>query len=530
MCGDRILTVSQMSKCEKSAEKYGVSLWDLMQNAGGKLSECIFECADNAYRTEAWGNFFDDIKENIVILAGKGNNGGDGLVAAKNLYEKLQIKTKVILCCGEPNTELSKRAFEELPEDIEVLRFGKDDNVPEVIRNAKLLVDCIFGTGFKGSLREDILPVFKACEENECVFKIACDIPSGCNADNGFADELSFKADFVATFHCKKVGHQLSPAKYFMGLTYPAIVEYDIGIPSECDDELDFDLRKLSPKDIRSMLPKRLPYAHKGTFGKVLAVCGSEKYIGAAGISTNAAMHSGVGLVELFTPQKVIDSVSSKLFECIYTKADTDKDGFIGYSNIDKILELSKKADCLLIGCGIGHTKDTEKLVMELIEKASCKIVLDADGINSLCPNIDVLQNKKSQVILTPHPAELSRLCNCTVGEVLENRLAYAVGLAEKYDVTVMSKSAETFIVDSKCGYISDRGNTALAKGGSGDMLAGMTASFIAQGVDLLESGTLASYIMGRTAELICKYNSARSVLAADIIEHLSETFKEYEE
>ncbi|MGN0595138.1 MAG: NAD(P)H-hydrate dehydratase, partial [Hominimerdicola sp.] len=195
----------------------------------------------------------------------------------------------------------------------------------------------------------------------------------------------------------------------------------------------------------------------------------------------------------------------------------------------EKILEKCKKASCLLIGCGLGHTKETEKLVAELVEKSPCPVVLDADGINSLCPNIDVLYKTKSQVILTPHPAELARLCGCETNEILTNRLEFARQLSEKYSVTVLAKGAETLAVYRNKAILIDRGNTALSKGGSGDMLAGITASFVSQKMDLQKAGALASFVMGKNAENASEYHSERGLLASDLLDFIPETLKQME-
>ena len=502
----RILTTEQMSFCEKQSEKYGVSLAKLMDNAGEKLANLILS----------------KNKNKVVLLIGKGNNGGDGLVAAKILKEH-GIEPIVILCCGKPATELSKNAFSKLPNDIKIYTEITDEALSE-IETAEIIVDCIFGTGFRGNLRENILPIFKACEHTKA-YKIACDIPSGANASNGFADKMTFKADETITFHRKKLGMCISPCKCFCGNIFTA----DIKIPDECEQSLDFEITQLTEQQAKKLLPQRIPYGHKGTFGKIISVCGSENYIGAAGISALSAMRTGVGLFELCTPKAVISAISSKIFECTYSAMETDNNGFMTSANAEKILEKCKKASCLLIGCGLGHTKETEKLIAELVEKSPCPVVLDADGINSLCPNIDVLYKTKSQVILTPHPAELARLCGCETNEILTNRLEFVRQLSEKYNVTVLAKGAETLAVYRNKAILIDRGNTALSKGGSGDMLAGITASFVAQKMDLQNAGALASFVMGKNAENASEYHSERGLLASDLLDFIPETLKQME-
>ena len=303
---DRILTVEQMTFCEHEAEKYGVSLAQLMDNAAAQLSEVIASNSSSSSK--------------IVLLIGKGNNGGDGLVAA-NLLAEQGLKPAVVLCCGEPDTDLSSAAYARLDKSVEVL---KAENALDFIKGADVLVDCIFGTGFHGSLRENILPVFRACEKCEGM-KIACDLPSGVNARNGQADKLSFMADVTVTFHRGKLGLYLQPAVDVCG----EILVKDIGIDERCENTLYPVITPFDVVKARAALPFRPADGHKGTFGKVVSVAGSESYIGAAGLSAMAAMRTGVGLFELCTAKSVVNSLSAGMYECTYSAMKTDKDGFM---------------------------------------------------------------------------------------------------------------------------------------------------------------------------------------------------------
>jgi NAD(P)H-hydrate epimerase len=336
----------------------------------------------------------------------------------------------------------------------------------------------------------------------------------------------------TVTFHNKKLGMCLSPARYHCG----EISVEDIGIPQravvgEDDDEPKEIITQLHDEEVLSgMLPPRIPWGHKGTFGKLVSVCGSESYIGAAGISTLAALRTGVGLVNLCAPKAVINSLSSRILECTYSAMKTDSDGFMTSENVPNILSKLESADCLLIGCGLGHTPETERLVATLVENSPCQIILDADGINSLCPNIDVLSKRKSTVTLTPHPAELARLCGVSTAEILSDRHRYATEFARKYNVTVVSKGAETILTDGDYTNIIAVGNTALAKGGSGDMLAGIIASFSAQNPIRGDSNALLGcYVMGNTAEMLSEERSQRGILATDIIDALPKYLRQLE-
>lgn len=518
MTEDRILTVPQMIFCERKSAENGVSLAQLMDNAGEKLAEHILRVCRNR------------MSKKVVILVGKGNNGGDGLVAANLLCDSGILPT-VVLCCGQPNTDLSKTAFERLHKNIPTVMFENNREDISLITQAEMLVDCIFGTGFKGQIRDNMRPLFKTVKDSQS-YIIACDIPSGANAQSGEISEDTISADMTVTFHRRKIGMVLSPAKYRCG----QIITEDIGIPNivfDCNDEI-MNCRiddNISCNFFRSILPVRLQWGHKGTFGKIISVCGSESYIGAAGISTLAAMRTGVGLVNLCTTQGVISAVSARILECTYSPMKADSQGFMTEENSAEILKKLDTADCLLLGCGLGHTCETEKLVAELIEKSPCPIILDADGINSVCPNINILLKKKSTVILTPHPAELARLCGVSTKEVLSDRHKFASDIAGKYGVTVVSKGAETIICSGNVTKIISAGNTALSKGGSGDMLAGIIASFTAQNpLNTMENAMLGCYVMGSTAQMLSEKRSERGILATDIIEALPVFLKTLED
>ena len=495
-----------MRECEKRSAQLGVSLSQLMDNAGEALARAVLKrCTQRGLRK-------------CVILAGKGNNGGDGFAAAEFLAFA-GIDVTVLLCCGEPATELAKAAFAKMGGAVKVT-----GDPSGVFDGCEVIVDCVFGTGFKGGLTQDIADIFTAANESSAL-RIACDVPSGCNAKSGQADDRAFRADITVTMHRKKLGLMLSPTRYFCGQIEVA----DIGIPKQCDEQIGLPVSVCDEQFVRDVLPVRVPYGHKGTFGRLTAVCGSDTYIGAAGMSVLGAMRTGVGLCELCTTHRVVTSLSAAIPECIYTQIGKDDKGFFLESNADDILERSKHSGCLLVGCGIGHTKQTEKLIARIVEGSQCPVVIDADGINSLAANIDVLQKKRSDVILTPHPKELSRLCGCSIGQVIDDPLGCALQLAEKYDVTVLAKSSESIVVTGSGCMVTNKGNTALAKGGSGDILAGMTASLTAQGCRPQDACAAASYILGRTAELVCADASPRAVLPTDILAALPKSLKAIE-
>lgn len=488
-----LLTPKQMSCCEIKSEKYGVSLSTLMDNAGGQLAEKI---KDIGYR---------QFKRRVLFLCGNGNNGGDGFVAAKILAQS-GFEVSVMLLCGEPKTDLAKSAFEAMPDKVEVCKNADFDSFD-------IICDCVFGTGFRGSLPTEISEIFGRVNNSDCI-KIACDLPSGVNALTGEADDSTIRCDETITFHRAKVGMLISPAREYCGI----ISVCDISIPKDACTEQPITL--CDEGFAKSALPKRISHGHKGTFGKLVCICGSRQYPGAAAMSTLAALRSGCGIVNLATAHSVASSLSQTIFEATYTPL-AELDGQI--SPDADITSAVKNADCVLFGCGLGNSENTLSLLKRVLETSHCPVVIDADGINCLSGNIDILKDTNAHVILTPHPAELMRLCG--LDRIPPDRLSPASELCEKYGVTVMAKSAQTFVVSADNVILCDRGNTALSKGGSGDMLAGITASLIAQGESPEKACASASYILGSAAEHLSCDRSERGIIARDIIDAIPFVF-----
>ena len=506
----KILTTKQMGTAEKNSENYGISLFKLMDNAALALCQ---EITKTAYKNNL---------KNILILVGSGNNGGDGLVCANTLISN-SLNVKIILAQGNPKSELAKEAMSNLDKRVEMVPLKDSD---PIIKWADIIIDAVFGTGFHGELPDEIITLFNSVNQSEAL-KIACDLPSGINSMNGLVSNGTLKCDFTVCFHALKLGLLLSPANGFCG----EIITRDIGIPTQAEPT-DFEIVKLDKELVKSLLPPRPDNAHKGTFGKLLCVCGCSEYRGAAAISTSSALRTGVGLVNLCSVEDVISTMSSNIFEATYTKLDSDENGYISCENAEKIIALSNQANAVLLGCGLGKNAHTISLVKEIVERTKIPIIIDADGINCLCENINILKNTKAKVVLTPHPAEFSRLLGVSVSEFLKNRFDLIKQFSDEYNVTVLSKSTQSIAVSPYCEkiYLSSIANSALSKGGSGDLLAGMIASFAAQGCDPVSACAIGQFILGYSADILSKRMSKRAVIARDILDILPFVLKEIED
>ena len=505
-----VLTPPQMRTAELSASAHGVSVSALMANAGETLGRRILGAAQKM------------MKKNILLICGSGNNGGDGYVAADFLLASAASLT--IVTCGMPKTDLAKSAFAKVEGRCEMITLEKAVEEPSMIDHAEIIVDCVFGIGFHGELPHELQRFFLRCTLSSA-YLIACDCPSGINCMSGRISPGAFEAHETLTFHKPKLGMLMSPAKEHCG----KIEVVDIGIGDYTDEHAKVTIMRTDPELVASFLPYRAEDSHKGIYGRVVMVCGSYKYPGAALIASQSALRSGVGMVNLCAHVKAIPSAAGRLPESTYTPVEFDSDGVMSADNADTILKAMERAGAAVIGCGLGRNENTEKLVCELIRRAKCPLIIDADGINCLSAHINVLKEKQTEIILTPHPAELARLCGTDTASVTQDMFGHACEISEQYGVTVHAKSTQTLTVGSSTCYVTDFGCSALAKGGSGDMLAGLIGGLMAQGIASDRACVLADYIMGTSARALCKELSPRGVIACDIIERFPRTFYELE-
>ena len=507
---DLVLTPPQMRTAELAAAAHGVTVSRLMDNAGEALGRRILSAAGRM------------MKRNILLICGSGNNGGDGYVAAGFLLDSAADVT--IVTCGLPKTELSKAAFEKVKGRCEMITLEAAVEDPSLIDHAEIIVDCVFGIGFHGELSHELQRLFMRCTLSSA-YLIACDCPSGINCLSGRISPGAFEADETLSFHKPKLGMLMSPAKEHCGRIETA----DIGIGDYVEEYAKVKIMRTDADLAASFLPYRSEDSHKGIYGKVVMVCGSFNFPGAAIIASQAALRSGVGIVNLCTHVRAVCGAAERMPECTYTLVDFDEKGFMTEKAADAILKSMERAGAAVIGCGLGKTEGTERLVCELVRRAKCPLIIDADGINCMSAHIDVLKEKQTEIILTPHPAELARLCGTDTSSVMQDVFGHACEIAEQYSVTVHAKNTQTLTVGHGSCYITDFGCSALAKGGSGDMLAGLIGGLTAQGIGADRACVLADYIMGTSARALCKELSPRGVLAGDIIKRFPRTFYELE-
>ncbi len=476
-------------------QKYGLSKKTLMQNAVNAIFTEISPLLKN--------------KQKILFLCGTGNNAGDGYgVACLLLNGEFDVTVCPVLS-GKPK---SPEAFDNY--DIYQKSGGKFLSIDEYLSSAcdtfDVIIDAVFGVGFAGTI-ENYTSLFKIFQKanNEKSFKIAIDVPSGINSTDGTVKGISFKADLTVCLAFYKTGMLSYPAREYCG----KIVLRDIGFPKELCQEIEKDALICDDEYIKNTIPKRKSNTHKGTYGTLLSFCGSENMTGAVYLCSMAALRSGVGLLKIASDEKTLDILKLRLSEPVFCPVDVStKDG------LDNLVELCDKSNAVLIGCGLGNAENTKNAVKYIIRNTKTKIILDADGINAISDSINILKEAAESVILTPHPAEFSRISRFDVNCIQSDRINKAKEFALEYSCTLMLKGASTVICDKDGNLaVNTTGNPGLSKGGSGDVLAGVCASLVCQGLSDFDASVCASFLHGKAADNLAKIIGQSGLLPSDL-------------
>lgn len=506
-----LLLATGMKLAEQLAAESGLSYIDMMERAGRASAEQILAESGGAGKQ-------------ALILCGKGNNGGDGLVVARYLA-KAGCEVTVLFLMGRTLSALARANLYEL--SALNIHYADGDlpieKLSELMGRCDYLVDAVFGTGFSGDLPESCKIVLAAANQIPCR-KYALDLPSGVDCDNGFYDPDAFRADRTFAFGAEKPAHRLKRSREICG----EITLCEIGITPEQMRAVPGGIHLLDRQTVAGMLPKRRLDSNKGDYGKLLNIGGSAEMVGAVILSSLAAMRCGVGLVKAAAPKTAIYALGSHAPECIYASMKLGTDGGLSLDNLDRLLKELAWASAVLIGCGLSVTEDTKLLTEEILRQAKTPIVVDADGLNCLVGNLPVLRQARVPVVLTPHVKEMSRLTGLSVDAIKAKRFAVASEFSNTYGVTIVLKDSNTVIAapDGRT-WMNENGNSGLSKGGSGDLLAGMIGSLLAQGVSAPESAAAAVYLHGAAADLAASVLSEYAMQPTDVIDNLPFVFRD---
>jgi hydroxyethylthiazole kinase-like uncharacterized protein yjeF len=541
----KIVTTDEMRRIEKAADAGGLTFDQMMENAGRAVAEAIDE----------WIGAED---ATVLVLVGPGNNGGDGLVAARYLAE---MGAAVTLYVGKRETKGDKNWEKAQARNIPALWLANDADLQELsarLTEADVIIDALLGTGVARPIEGDLKRLLDAvrgaverrrrpadgrlvapaegfAELNPPVV-VALDVPSGLNSDSGALDPAALPADLTVTLAAVKRGHILFPGAEAVG----QLVVADIGIPPDLC--ADIGLEMATPAQVANLLPARPVGGHKGTFGWAMVVAGSVNYTGAAALAGTAAARAGAGLVTLALPQAIHPSVAARLSEATFLLLPDDT-GVLAPGAVKVLVDKLGSYAALLVGPGLGHEKPTEEFIDELFggpkmahrrhvgfahqggedaaEKESAKLpalVVDADGLNLLAKRDKWWERLPAGTVLTPHPGEMARLMGSTTQEVQADRLGCAARMAAKWGHVVVLKGAYT-VVAAPDGRVTvlPFANPALATAGSGDVLAGAIVGMRAQGLAAFEAALVGSYLHGLAGELARESLGDAGVVAGDL-------------
>ncbi|MDR1727609.1 MAG: NAD(P)H-hydrate dehydratase [Acidobacteriota bacterium] len=525
----KILTAAQMGEVDRlTTERFRIPSVILMENAGRRCAEELAAACP------------DLVSKRIAVLCGRGNNGGDGFVVARHLA--LGGARPEVFLCAKPESlkgdaltnyriaEAMRIPVQTLPDGASVAARFNGAAAP----CADVIVDALFGTGLSKPVGADFLPALAWVERSSPhAFVMAVDIPSGLMADMADVPGPSVKADLTVTFSALKPAHVLSPARERMG----RIVLTPIGSPAALYDDPGYRWNLIDREQVRRILPSRPRSAHKGAFGHVYVAAGSGGKSGAAFMAALAALRAGAGLVTLWLPDGLRQSVAGRFPELMTEFLPETPEGTIGEMGAEELLTRLSLADALVLGPGMTTHPATQVFIREMVRRSPVPVVVDADALNSFALVAEPFENENGQpIVLTPHPGEMARLCGQPVPSVQRRRVETALAAAARHRCFVVLKGHQTLIAapDGRL-FVNTTGNPGMATGGTGDILAGMVGRFVAawhlgakgDRAALPDHLSAAVYLHGLAGDIAAGEGSEESLVATDLIEHLPKAFRE---
>ncbi len=463
---------------------------------------------------------FDIEKKSVAVFCGKGNNGGDGLAIARHLYNS-GVDVSIFLVNGSEFQGDAAINFDIVKNmNIHIDAITDTEGLDYIIRSFDIVIDAILGTGITGTVRGMAYDVIKAINEN-AKYILSVDVPSGINSDSGEICGVCVNADKTVTFAGYKIGMLMYPAADFVGET----VVDGISIPQHIIDDENLQINVTDAEFVRSLIKPRSSNSHKGDYGKLLIIAGSEGMSGAAYMSAQAALASGAGLITLACCRSVNTALEAKTSEVMTLPLD-DKDGHISRTAISKLSAQLDRADAVLIGPGLGRSSDVAEVVRYVLKNSRVPVIVDADAINAVSEDTAILSECACDLIFTPHAAEMARLTKLDISYIQSNRIEVSREFAEENGAVLLLKGSHTVVTaPSLTQYINITGNAGMATGGSGDVLAGIVSALTARGIECTAATAAAAYIHGTAGDIAAEKYGMESMNATNILDCLPEAF-----
>jgi NAD(P)H-hydrate epimerase len=515
----KLVTSAEMRQLEAAAVAAGVSESQLMEEAGLAVAQ------------EVWMTLGTLEGRRILVLVGPGNNGGDGIVAARHLAE---WGSEVVVYV--PRKRRDETLLAGIADTQITIVAGEDDpgaaRLEELLRATDMVVDALLGIGQRRPLdpAEPLSVALVKLKEARAGYQppklVAVDLPTGVNADSGAVDPLTVPPDLTVTFGLPKVGMYQSPASGILG----RVQVIDVGIPKAAQDAVQLEL--LTSRWVRTALPARPEDANKGTFGRLLVVGGSRRYVGAPLLAASAAYRAGAGLVTLACPASLQPVLAGALAEATWLPQEVSATGGLPGEAALALRNQWRSFDAVVLGPGLGDDDDTRAFVWAVLPDIAADVergvVVDADALNALAAMPDAPGRMPAAAVLTPHPGEMARLMTTTVADVQSRRLDIARQAASRFGCTVVLKGAHSVVAsaDGRAS-LSPFANPLLATAGSGDVLAGMIGALLAQGLAPFEAACLGTYLHGAVGESLREEYGESGLLAGELAGRLPRVMKE---
>lgn len=516
----KVVTAAEMRQIDQDTiERIGIPGIVLMETAGSAIVRAIEQHYPTCKR--------------IGIFAGKGNNGGDGIVIARQLAH-IGLDVHIFLVSppesftGEAavNLQIAKNLKLRIEEILTDAALETEESVSlNHTTSCELLVDAIFGTGLRGEVREPIATLINAIN-NLSIPILSIDLPSGLDADTGNPFGTCVQADRTVTIGLPKRGLLVHPGAELAG----KLEVVDIGFPEQVIDAQNIKANWTTAAEASAWMPSRPSASHKGTYGRILVVAGSTGMTGAAALASKAALRAGAGLVTLATPKHLNPILEGLLPEVMTLPLPETDAGSLAVSASSTLLEFAEKTKSVLaIGPGLSQNPETVALVHELVREnqeqgLGLRLVIDADGLNALAQERECISRLDKDAVLTPHPGEMARLTNTSVSVLETDRIRTAQQFASKHGVTLVFKGAPT-VIGTPNGdvWINSTGNPGMATGGMGDVLTGVIAGLIAQGVSSETAGVLGVYVHGLAGDIVSERLGTHGLIASDVLKAVPE-------
>lgn len=512
----KVVTPSQMGRIDRFCiDELGIPGVVLMENAALRVVEETAKCLGTLQG------------KNVLVFAGKGNNGGDAFAAARHLVNRgtgvrVYALANKNMIAGDAAINLS--ILEKTGIEVnELTEYDEIDKLRHEFYKADAILDGIFGTGLKGNIEGVASEVIRLINQSGKLV-VSIDIPSGINGESGKILGCCVKAHKTVTFGLPKVGLLVHPGCEYTG----ELVVADISIPGKALEHFNINVNLIDYSLVSNNIPTRFANSSKGDYGKIIIVSGSKGMTGAGCLCASAALRSGAGLVYLAVPSSLMPIYETVVKEAVTVPVEDEGQGYFTGKYADRILKNFENKDIAVLGPGLSLNEGVGDVVFEIIKNANIPLIIDADALTLISRNTSILKNLKAGAVLTPHPGEMARLTGIKVEDIQSNRLEVAKEFAVKWGVITVLKGARTIVaLPDGTVYINPTGNAGMATGGTGDVLAGIIAALAGQKAKLSDAAVMGVYLHGLAGDRVAASKGEHGLIAGDLVEELPYAMKD---